>query len=1162
MMFRKTLHFPEYAGLSDETLNETHGDLTALEGTRVDLTLEVDQDVEEAELRWQAADADEVVSMALVPDGQRHFHAAMTIDAPAVYSVHLVSRETGFTNKFSPKYEVHPLPDLVPRTGFVDQQESTLLLPPNDILPLRAMAEDDLPLVRLDQQYSINGGPWQLVNLPVESSRHVTTDWQWDLLTLNLKSGDQLLTRLVATDRKGNEGQSVPLRIVVSAPDFDPDRHAVALLKSQFYDDLAEFADRFAEHKSEAVALIDRVRKTDDATRAAGDLAGLSELAARERAESDKLLDRTLEVLRQMPAGADAYELDLVGRVVGRIEYEYAHTPDRLLEKLGRENAARGGAEEQKLLENTCNQLQQVFDRSEEGAQRLAQLYRDLMAHNVLAAIAWDLDALLRQQRLAAETGTATWERLTRQERVVLNQFRLLQQLVEDQRSRLPESTHRSLAEYVEWIESCRFRLQQGMESPDKLPQLRRTAAALLNELAQRQRVDVLDWRISNSLVSARQDFNNRSGTVFVPLQELGGRANELYGRLMELKQSGDTAGTLRIQHAMELTAIDLAAFQVAARGQLRVRRDLTQARNDGDAQYAVDAGLTRRAVNALCRSHQEDPLAEPLLQQAMSEIAPAYRILEAGHEAAAVRNALDGLLASERWESQDINARLDHPRQWEALASLMELAARRLQEAGVPGELVEKIHTLRWSPVAREAARKITDRRTHRDSLVSAGYELSELQTQWRQLRDQLDPVMAEARAVIARYAPTISSMAQQAADDAHALREQTLETADREDSQQATEEAALDGLQADQKSINEQIEDLIDALVEDANRTDLLDDQQRERARDADASIARIRQASAEMNQALEEAVKREVPDSQADRLAEAAETQDKAAATLQLVSDHFGRLDAGKDITQTRAAIRPPANGDDQQLAADSTASSEVGLLDERYASAEDLAHMARQSPQELLRQLEAELHRNPAMQKSLSRISKETLEQAKNALDDSAREDDQMQRQIEREDPRFQTRKRQLIQDLKRLSQEAANTANRLVAQANSAANQGKIPESAKKLTSTQQELRQVYETASRLNDNSLLSEVRAAADEINEKLHGSASQLAVVKAETKAAEKSDIHDDQKARASAQRAFERVRDNFQNQRVRWTRDAARRTRTRNATPRTPPGVPKTN
>ncbi len=235
--------------------------------------------------------SEEIESIALAADGQRRFRATLTIDSSAIYKVHLVSKETGFENKFSPKYEVRPLPDLIPRVGFVNQQETTLLLPPNDIVALSALAEDDLPLVRLDQQFAVNGRDWQTAELPIESNRRVTTDWQWDLLSLNLKSGDQVLTRLVATDRKGNVGESVPLRIVVAAPEFDPNRHAAALLKSQFYDEVADFADRFAEHKTKAKELLDRLR---DATRSADCGGGGSCQPARGRSQAIRGGGRTI----------------------------------------------------------------------------------------------------------------------------------------------------------------------------------------------------------------------------------------------------------------------------------------------------------------------------------------------------------------------------------------------------------------------------------------------------------------------------------------------------------------------------------------------------------------------------------------------------------------------------------------------------------------------------------------------------------------------------------------------------------------------------------------------------------------------------------------------------------------------------------------------------
>ena len=68
--------------------------------------------------------------------------------------------------------------------------------------------------------------------------------------------------------------------------------------------------------------------------------------------------------------------------------------------------------------------------------------------------------------------------------------------------------------------------------------------------------------------------------------------------------------------------------------------------------------------------------------------------------------------------------------------------------------------------------------------------------------------------------------------------------------------------------------------------------------------------------MNEALDEAAETSDPEDQASELAQAAEKQDEAADVLQKVADHFGRLEAGEDVTETRAAIRPQQASDGQQ------------------------------------------------------------------------------------------------------------------------------------------------------------------------------------------------------------------------------------------------------
>ena len=56
MTFGKTITFPEYAGLPDQTTSEPHGDLIALAGSTVSLSLEPNQPIDRAELRLSPAD--------------------------------------------------------------------------------------------------------------------------------------------------------------------------------------------------------------------------------------------------------------------------------------------------------------------------------------------------------------------------------------------------------------------------------------------------------------------------------------------------------------------------------------------------------------------------------------------------------------------------------------------------------------------------------------------------------------------------------------------------------------------------------------------------------------------------------------------------------------------------------------------------------------------------------------------------------------------------------------------------------------------------------------------------------------------------------------------------------------------------------------------------
>lgn len=1124
--FYKNFRYPEYAGLEDRKVTEPHGDLVELEGTEADLTLQLDQEVSKAEIRLERPGSDEIETVELVPDGPRQLRITLPITASGIYKVHLVGKETGFENTFSPKYEIRPQPDLIPRVGFVGQQETTQLVPPNDILPLEGLAEDDLPLVGLEQHVSVNGQEWEKVPLEVEAARRVTTSWQWDLLKLKLKSGDQITTKLVATDRKGNTGESIPLHLVVAPPDFDPQRHAVMQWKAAVYDKLAELATTIEQHRTAAKDLLKPLVEKDQMPEIQqADRAALLDLAGKIREEADKAFKILVEILPKMPKGADAYELELATRVIARIRHEYTHGPETWLDAVAQDEDAKQAKEDlQRVIKS--------FDQSAEDAKRLAERYRDLLGHNILAGIAIDLDALLRQQRrLLAPAVAQSWERLLRQETVALNQIRNLERLIRDNLARLPSSAEGGVRNYLDWIAAHRERLQSVMESQDQADALRRAAESLMRELEGRQNAVALDGRLPTSILEARKELDQRAGSLFAPMEQLARAASEVGRYTAQATQSGDSTESKRLLASAQRAAAELNKLQIPSTAQLTDRRSATQSRPDPDSQYVSDVGLTRRALTALMDRYGSESPAESEVPAILAKIAPAYRILESGHEVVHIRTCLDHLVSRERWDSQQIASRLDHPRQWDAVHNGLELAARKLKEAAYPGEIVSKLDGLRWCPPAQDVARKINVRRYRPEPLVGAAHELAELETELDKVIEEMQPIMAEARALIARYVPTIPEMARNAAEELRQMEEQTADLAENAAKPEDTV-PKMEQLQQQQHEINQRLEDLAEALVEDANAQDPLTEEGRERARDADDAMAMVQQPAARMNQAIERAEAAAQPEQRARDLAQAAEQEEKTADALDTVARHYERLASGEDIAETRQALRE--------------AEKEMDIaqkLDEQYREAQRLGEMAAKDPQQLLAELEAELRKNPLMQEALSDISRDALQQAKNTLQDSAEREIQMERLVENTDREFQAKKKALLEAAREIAQEASDLGRTLVAQADSAAASAKAQQAREQLQQAQRELAEAAAKPRNVGEDRVLEEVVGAAREMAEALAEASEDLAESRDTAAKARDEKIHEKEEQRAASQRELEAAAKRFQEQRVREAKEKAR-------------------
>ncbi|MFM8479054.1 MAG: hypothetical protein ACKOEO_24975, partial [Planctomycetaceae bacterium] len=593
------------------------------------------------------------------------------------------AKDTQFTNEFSPRYEIRPQPDLIPRVGFVDQQQSTLLLPPDDILQLRAMAEDDLPLVSLEQQISINGEDW--ISLPLQvaavagtGGRSLTAEWQWDLVSHALRPGDQVLTKLSALDRRGSRGESAPLRVVIADREFDPERHTLLRQKLGLQPELVKLALLLEEQKTAAAAILERLKTLPaDAPQALSDCSSLQDLVDRQRPVARTLLQQTQGLLGSMQPGADAADVERTGLLLAKLALDQPGSVTAALASLN--HAADDKQRQEELAE-----LKRGFESAADDARVLAEHYSWLVSWNLFDAASFELQAMLQHQEFVVNSPTQTWRRLQRQQSLQVTQLETFERLLREHQGTLPEALRGHLNQLVDWSVASRDQLQQALESEERLGQLQAVSKALRDQLLQRQKLDVLDSAIPRRLQAAWNDLDNRAGGLAVLIEGAAEQVRQEQSLAQQAATADDSGRSQQFaaQAARHAARLDLRL--VPALQQLRNRQRLTEARADSDLQYAADAGLALRATEAVLYRHRSsDPLAEPeKVAEHLREIAPAWRTLEAGHHLFAALAVMARLQELERWSSRQRSARIDQPRHWDLLQQSLEVAVRRLTEA------------------------------------------------------------------------------------------------------------------------------------------------------------------------------------------------------------------------------------------------------------------------------------------------------------------------------------------------------------------------------------------------------------------------------------------------------------------------------------------------
>lgn len=1100
LSFEKTYTLPAYTRVGTKKVVEENGDLAAIEGSEVELRLETNQKIKTAELHVEQAQKQNTIH--LLREGNRLI-GKLPMHASGTYRVHLVAEETGFENKFSPEYEIRAEPDLVPQVELETPQHD-LILPANELVEIRGSATDDQSLANVSQMVRINEGPWVEVQLAKEPGQKAAVARRWDLYEQGVKPGDLLTTKLLAVDLKGSKSESRAVQISIISAGFEAKRMSSLEAQRQLLEALKELraaAETLEKTAGESRGQYDRAHETDPVRGHAlvSAQSAFDEFGAKSAATWTQLV----ATLRAAAPGHETADLALLARVLAKMDSGTAEFGRDALEIVAANPSAA-------IARDQMREFADFAARATQRARMAEETYRGLVGSEELDVLTEKTHVVAREQarlaKLAEDVGSDAKKSasLANRMRIVLAETRSIEDLMEAAAEHVPTSQAERLRRIEKYFEKDRLAIEQRL-APD---------ATDKNLLEPARKLAAVSAEHATRFLEMRRDS----------LQGLNKRMGEM---LQDVGPTWTNFEKLRAE-AQQIQANDRVPPETRARlverrwqlrgGLLKLHGDAEEARPDADARFVSDVRATSLAMRALREAIAS--AAPGFTHEKLVPLDKAFRILECAHNISEVADGLKLLVTAERWEVMSPRARTTAPRDWEWLESRLrtlpdELGKTEADEA--TRKIVQEAQKIFWELQRLTSTRIVNEEmslraRPEREP-VAVPDDVAQVEAQVRQALDLLRKPIDDARLAIAQMAPKLHELMAQLAKDAEELKKETEEQA--KNAEQAQPEKAQADAQkalAEQQKLNDNVEALKDALRAEANEQNILQKEGREAARDADDALAMLKEPPPKAEAALQQAAEAAKPIDQKQALTEAAQQQQKLADALHMLAQHFEKAEQG-NAEEMRAELR----AQEQELGVKEQ-------LDQQYAKAEQMAQMAQQSPQEMIKQLEKALPQNPQMQKELSQISQSTLASAEQKLAQASQQENQIANDLLNPPQQAMEKAANAAAEAAKQAAQAAEAAKQAANAAKDQAKQAANPQAAKQANRAEDHAAKAAEAA----QQAMQAAQEMASAPQPEKAAQSAQKAAERAAKAADAANQAAAEAKQAQASAQQAAKTVND----------------------------------
>lgn len=1130
--FSHTIELPPYAAIDARAARDAsqHGNLQALVGSRVHLQLTLNQPASVAELHWQSAVANEQqpVTMLGTSNSTDTYTGSFVVEHTADYRVYLKSKQTGFTNVFSPSYRITAIEDRPPTLRWQQPTGDSLVAMSDAIVPLALSIADELPIDALRLLMRRNDSNWSETSLAEVNSgssgqatkadlevlqSNAVGEWkavwklQLDLVPYQLRPGDWLDVKLSATDRKGHNSESAEVRIWVSTTTLALEAEEAEQQRQQIADRLEILAKYEAALAAEAAEIAgqrdaDAAHPQNRQVQIAEQMVEALGLAVAE------LLPQLEQALTSSVDAVSSVELLRLGDALASMREamtQHWHTIALQLQQ-GSDNPATPQAN----IENKLPLLEWMQAISQQTTE-VAGNYRSFATHDVLRRHAYQMSRLFAAEQALVESlqnPSPEMAVIVRQQRVVTRQLREAQRGMLDSLDAVRSESRRSLQLATEHLNQASQPAESMQENINQI-ELLRVARELAESLSQYKRLDQLD----RGLPAAMKDAHHQ---------------------LRELTASSGAA----VRDLAQQT--DAQRWELAT-SQLAYRRSLHRVAGAGNSAFAADLGDAQRAVEAL-KNNAESVTHR---SQALQEIASAVDTLEAINACAQAGGLLAALIREERWDQDSSQAWIQAPRNWDAYAMQLSGAAEQLRRTSIPSAVIRRVAALNRHDDAVRAEQRIAARRGQAAEPQSAATELQRLAERLTSIQAELETHAAAAREQLAKFAPKISQLARQAALRTDDIQQQTRQLSQAIMRQQVPNVAArMQQVQQQVAELSAPMQSLRQALVDQADRQDLLDRQQIQLAKRADAAIDVVDRADARVAQSLDGILESVPAPQQSAELARAAEEQEKSRAALQQLAELFER---DEQLAADADAARQTSLEQLEQISAELDANSGNHTpppADAKpYAQAMQLAELAEADPQAALERLEQELKGNRPMQVEMSDIARQTALQALQGLEQATEAQHALSPELELSDPDVRAFKELLLHDLRAARALLGQLVGNQVGEAKWAAGESQYAEIERSLARQELTLRTALEQSGGVDVQQPFTQLQATITQLSTVLQAAISQFETASRELAKSQSKGIYRDGADLNNRRREMRDRQRRIQQQNVRHAQDNER-------------------